>query len=288
MTKPGEADRLRPGWRVARLLGLVLVLSSAVSVRAAPSSTNQASLDAFAAEPADLGTALAGPTLRRQVRGLERKVKRLEAMVEQMERTARRYRQWKRCISWVRVSEYGDPDHTFGYRYDEKDGTGLDHRPALALDPGRGWPDYAFLNFAKRDRCRSAPTVPGTPEDPGTADPAFAGVSTASVPTLRTRVRRLERKVEDLEKRAARLLAMSEEFDEWESCLSWVPVTEYGDPERRYGYLFDTARGRGYRPALAVDVSEWDDPDYMILAFAGRDRPFRNRECEDEPGESVD
>ena len=56
---------------------------------------------------------------------------------------------------------------------------------------------------------------------------------------------------------------MSEEFDEWESCLSWVPVTEYGDPAGRYGYLFDTARGPGYRPALAVDVSEWDDPDYM-------------------------
>jgi hypothetical protein len=288
MTKPGGADRLRQGRRVARLLVSVLVLTSAISLTPVPSSTNQTSLDAFAAESADLNTVSARPALRRQVDRLERRVKRLQGKVEIMERIARRYRRWKRCISWVPVSEYGDPDHRFGFRYDEKDGAGLDYRPALARDVTRRWPDYVFLNFAKRDRCRSAPTVPGTPEEPGTADPAFAGVRTASAPALRIRVRRLERKVEDLEKRAERLLTMSETFDEWESCLSWVPVTEYGDPERRYGYLVDTARGRGYQPALAVDVSEWDDPDYMILAFAGRDRPFRERECEGEPGESVD
>ena len=41
-------------------------------------------------------------------------------------------------------------------------------------------------------------------------------------------------------------------------------------------------------PGLAVDVSEWDDPDYTLLAFAGHDRPFTSRECRDEPGESVD
>ena len=68
-----------------------------------------------------------------------------------------------------------------------------------------------------------------------------------------------------------------------------VPVTEYGDPDGHYGFLFERRDGaRGYMPALAVDISEWDDPDYMVLAFAGRDRPFTRRECEDEPGESVD
>ena len=40
-------------------------------------------------------------------------------------------------------------------------------------------------------------------------------------------------------KRAARRLeATSERFDAWESCVSWVPVTEYGDPEGRFGYLY--------------------------------------------------
>ena len=59
---------------------------------------------------------------------------------------------------------------------------------------------------------------------------------------------------------------MSEQFDEFESCLSWVPVTEYGDPEGRYGYIYEDRAGeRGYKPALAIDRSEWDDPDYMFL-----------------------
>jgi hypothetical protein len=99
----------------------------------------------------------------------------------------------------------------------------------------------------------------------------------------------LRRRVTDLEARAKRLERMSERFDEWESCLSWVPVTEYGDPDGHFGYLYGR-RGTvpGYRPALAVDISEWDDPDYEFLAFAGRDRPFSGRECQNEPGEGVD
>ena len=42
-----------------------------------------------------------------------------------------------------------------------------------------------------------------------------------------------------------------------------------------YGFAFGGAEGDlGYRPALAVDISEWDDPDYEFLAFIGHDRPF--------------
>ncbi|MGH2826748.1 MAG: hypothetical protein ACRDKF_07230 [Actinomycetota bacterium] len=83
---------------------------------------------------------------------------------------------------------------------------------------------------------------------------------------------------------------MSERFDEWESCLSMLPVTEYGDPDGQYGYSFeDSDTGTGYMPALAVDVSEWDDPDYMFVVFAGGDRPFTGRECEGlGDGEEVD
>jgi hypothetical protein len=192
------------------------------------------------------------------------------------------------------VSEYGDRDHRSGYRFDEKDGTGLDLRPALAVDRiGRS--DFAFLRFARRDECQSAPTRPGTPENPGTADPARAAgppavATSARRPhSLRSRVRVLERRLRSLGRRAERLEGMAEHFDEWESCLSWVPVTEYGDPDGHYGFLFEPRDATpGYMPALAVDISEWDDPDYMLLAFAGRDRPFTKRECEDEPGESVD
>jgi len=247
------------------------------------------------------------PSLKTIVRKLENKVNRIEAMVEIMEQSARRYRAWTKCISWLRVSEYGDQDHRFGFHYDEADGTGLDFRPALAVDTSTGWSDYTFLSFAHRDQCQSDPTRPGTPGSPGTADPASVPTETpglvrvdvqvggsikqtSSGGSLRSRLRRLEKRQEDLWTRAKRLDRMSEHFDEWESCLSSVPVTEYGDPEGRYGYRVDDGQGgSGYMPALAFDVSEWDDPDYMFLAFAGRDRPFVGRECEGlGDGEEVD
>ena len=204
-----------------------------------------------------------------------------------MERIARRFRRSMTCVSRVPVSEYGDRNHRFGFLYDERDGTGLDRRPALAVDTrNRRRPDYIFLKFAHRDECQSAPTRPGTPGNPGTADPAKRGARASSV---RSRVRALERRLVKLERRSVRLDRMSERFDEFESCLSWVPVTEYGDPDGGFGYLFESQGAEPvYRPALAIDVSEWDDPDYLFLAFVGRDRPFRNRDCGGEPGEGVD
>jgi hypothetical protein len=69
-----------------------------------------------------------------------------------------------------------------------------------------------------------------------------------------------------------------------------VPVTEYGDPDGMFGYVQRHTDGTlaAYRTAIAIDNSEWDDPDYEFLAFVGRDRPFTERECGNEPGESVD
>ena len=198
---------------------------------------------------------------------LERKLDRIERMIERMERTARRWDRWTKCISELPVSEYGDPDHRFGFQYDERDGTGLDLRPALAIDSKAGRrPNLVLFKFSRREGCRSLgtePTQPGTPGEPGTADPAKLPVQAAA---RRTSLRALEQRLEVLETREARLERMAEQFDEWESCLSWIPVTEYGDPEGRFGYLYQGKDGeRGYRPALAIDRSEWDDPDYMFL-----------------------
>ena len=220
------------------------------------------------------------------VRAVKSVVRELERKVELMEESADRYADWESCIRGVPISEYGDPDRRFGYAYDERDGTGVSQMPALAVDR-RSRPrkeDYLFFDFAEQDDCRSDPTLPG-----GTAD-------AASVRTSRDRRRAshantltgLERRVEVMKRTARRLEASSERFDEWESCVSWVPVTEYGDPDGRSGYLFDIrlATGFEYRPALAIDRSDWDDPDYMFLAFVGGDRPGRG--CQDEPGEGVD
>jgi hypothetical protein len=222
-----------------------------------------------------------GPT----VASLERTVRNLEGKVAIMEQTADRYAKWKTCVSLVPVNEVGDPDNTFGYGYDERDGTGPTFMPALAAAPEDERPDYAFLRFSRRDGCHSQPTDPnGTGEDA-----SLDTLDTALVSSTGSGVRALERRLALLDERKEALERMSERWDEYESCLSWVPVTEHGDADNRFGYLYgEEGSEPGYRPAIAVDGSEWDDPDYEFLAFVGRDRPFTDRECGGEPGESVD
>jgi hypothetical protein len=188
-------------------------------------------------------------------------------------------RRLERVHPAVPVSEYGDPDRQFGYAYDERDGTGRGFMPALAVDrtsrPRRE--DYLFLAFRRGADCRSHGPQPG-----GTAEPAaVAAGSRGTLRSLERRVRRLKRAVRRLEAPAGR-------FDRWESCVSQVPVTEYGDPDGCFGYLFGRAGATSFafRPALAVDRSERDDPDYLFLAFVGGDRPGGT--CRNEPGEAAD
>jgi hypothetical protein len=253
--------------------------------RSAPSVALSVALLCTAAQSSAAAGSHAAPAtsqaaaLPAKVRAMEAAVASLEAKVELMELSARRYANWRTCLRGVPVSEYGDPDRQFGYVYDELDGTARGHRPALAVDrksrPRRE--DYLFLNFRRGGDCRTNAPLPG-----GTADPASA--SGRSLPdTLTT----LERRVKAMKRSARRLLAASERFDQWESCVSQVPVTEYGDPDRKFGYLFGAPGGVfGYRPALAIDRSDWDDPEYFFLALVGGDRP--GRRCQDEPGEAPD
>jgi hypothetical protein len=224
--------------------------------------------------------------LRPNVRAAAREVKRLEKQVELMEQSAENAEDWMTCIRYVPVNEYGDRDRQSGYLYDERDGTGVGYMDALAVDRRRraGREDYLFMHF-RGGGCRSDNPQPG-----GTAEPASAQAAGARSGTRRGlghRVRMLERTADRLFQRSQRLEAVSERFDEWESCVSWVPVTEMGDPEQQFGYLFGpTAGSPGYRAAIHVDRSDWDDPDYMFLALVGGDRPGRT--CQDEPGEAVD
>jgi hypothetical protein len=220
------------------------------------------------------------------VRALRREVARLEWQVERMEQSAENAEDWITCVRYVPVNEQGDRDRQSGYLYDERDGTGVGHMDGLAVDWRRkpGKEDYLFMHF-RGDGCRSDNTQPG-----GTAEPAsvLATRARSGRPRgLRGQLTLLERKARRLFERSQRLETISERFDEWESCVSWVPVTELGDPDQRFGYLFGPREGpAGYRPALHVDRSDWDDPDYMFLALVGGDRP--GRKCQDEPGEAVD
>jgi hypothetical protein len=252
-----------------RLVAAAALLAAGLLIAATASATSEPRTRSLAGHVA---------AIRSQVRELEHKV-------ELMELSAARYADWQACLRGVPVSEYGDPDRQSGYLYDERDGTGLGRRPALAVDrksrPRKE--DYLFLNFSRRSNCRSDAPLSG-----GTADPASAHTSSVRRRTLRSTVTDLERRVRRMKRAARRLLASSEHFDAWESCVSWVPVTEYGDPDGKFGYLFGSrgAPAPGYRPALAIDRSDWDDPDYEFLAFVGGDRPGRS--CQDEPGEGVD
>jgi hypothetical protein len=68
-----------------------------------------------------------------------------------------------------------------------------------------------------------------------------------------------------------------------------VPTTQSGEDWQDLGYrTASPGAGPRHRGALDLDTSEWDDPDYELLAFRGRDQPFGGAECGSEPGEGVD
>jgi hypothetical protein len=215
---------------------------------------------------------------RANLRALRSEIARLERQVALMEQSAEGYEDWQTCLKYIPVNEQGDRDRRFGYVYDERDGTGPGYMDGLAVDRRRrrGREDYMFIHF-RGGGCRSERPQPG-----GTAEPA-----SYARPGLMRQARTLEHRARRLFARSQRLETISERFDEWESCVSWVPVTEMGDPEQRFGYLYGPKGSvAGYRAGLHIDRADWDDPDYMFLALVGGDRPGRT--CQDEPGEGVD
>jgi hypothetical protein len=241
--------------------------------------------------------------VRPNMRVLRRELSRLAEQVELMEQSAENYEDWQTCLRYVPVNEQGDRDRQSGYLYDERDGTGVGFMDGLAVDRRRRWgrEDYLFIHFSRAAACRNE-----SPKSGGTAEPAsVAGAGNPTIARSSARSRRryrgpsrprtsLERELTRLERKEARLFArsqrletVSERFDEWESCVSWVPVTEMGDPDQKFGYLYGRKGAwPGYRAGLHIDRADWDDPDYMFLALVSGDRPGRT--CQDEPGEAPD
>ena len=205
---------------------------------------------------------------------------RLERRLERLNRLARRFDVLLDCTRRYPVRQLGDVRHRWGFRYDERDGTGEDLRPALvrrARGDHRGWD---LLRMSTTRRCLSLPV-----------DPNGTGEDARMVPGARGHLGHLWRWLHRLERLAARVDARTERFDDWESCLTAVPLTEAGDARQDLGYLagpVDPASGPRHLPALDIDASEWDDPDYQLLAFRAQDRPFRPGPCGTDPGEGVD
>ena len=209
-------------------------------------------------------------------RGYASALERLDVRLSALRRRSGRIDTLLRCTAKVGVSQAGDARHRWGFLYDERDGTGTDLRPALTRDRSR--PRWFLLRSATSARCLSRPADPN-----GAGDDARPAVrSAAAVGGLRGLLRHLRR----LEATTAAVTRHTERFDDWESCLSWLPITEDGDMDQHLGFLRRGGQAPG--PAVHLDASEWDDPDYQILAFRRADRPFRDDECGSDPGEGVD
>jgi hypothetical protein len=232
------------------------------------------------------------PGARGLLNHFDGRLDRMAKAIRGHQRTRTRMYRWWDCVHPMRTDQVGDPEHGWGFEYDERDGTGVDTRTALVRRETAGRPDLLLLRFSRESGCLTkAPDPNGTGDD---ARPMAAAPRAVTRPTARThgkwqKLRRLERRMNQTARRLGRLEDDFDRFDEWESCLSWLPVTEFGRTHQNLGYLYGEADGAtSYRSAIDIDDSEWDDPDYMLLAFIGRDRPFSNVECGHEPGEGVD
>ncbi len=267
---------MRHGSQSTRLIAAV-VCAAALALALGGAIASSARMSTTGAARHDSSTPRAAAS-RVKLRAVRRQLARLERQVALMTQSTERYEDWQTCLKYIPVNEQGDRDRQMGYLYDERDGTGPGYMDGLAVDRRRrrGREDYMFINF-RGGGCQSEPPQPG-----GTAEPAASRRL-----GLRRQVTMLERRTKRLSARAQRIETISARFDEWESCVSWVPVTEMGDPDGKFGYLYGPKGSvTGYRAGLHVDRADWDDPDYMFLALVGGDRP--GHRCQDEPGEGVD
>ncbi len=219
-----------------------------------------------------------GEPLARPARSVRGRLDTLARQVGRLDRLSHRLDELLSCTTQLRVDQVGDIRHRWGFRYDERDGTGIDTRTALVLHRGAGQPDLRFLRVSRSRRCLSAAPEPnGTGEDARVS--AVRAAAEAGSPASRLGA---------LERTAAHVDRRTERFDRWESCVTWLPVTEAGDDDQNLGYLRKPSPESRLRHGAAIDfdTSEWDDPDYTLAAFVGPDRPFGRRECDTEPGEN--
>jgi hypothetical protein len=164
----------------------------------------------------------------------------LRAQLVALSATVARYEQWSSCLRVVTVRERGDPMGSDGYRFDAGDGTGISYRTALALAPGAAAAadTYDLLDVRDDGTCvglRASPAI-GTDRK-----------------SLRAAVRRVALAVH--------------RFDAWESCLTPIAVSEFGDADGRFGYEVGASGGRTrWRAAISVDRTDPEDPDYLLFA----------------------
>ena len=89
---------------------------------------------------------------------------------------------------------------------------------------------------------------------------------------LRPNVRALRRELDDLAEQVELMEQSAESYEDWQTCLKYVPVNEQGDRDRQSGYLYDDRDGTGvgYMDGLAVDRRRRRGrEDYLFIHFRG-------------------
>jgi hypothetical protein len=119
----------------------------------------------------------------------------------------------------------------------------------------------------------AAAGAPAAPAGEGARDRA---------PTLRERLDDLQQEIDSLTEDIEDLREPVEEFDLFDQCAFTIGVTQYGSWGSPTGFLFGP-RGTGRRPALAMDMRGFGEPQYDFLAFPSEEPP--SIECNEDAGE---
>ena len=71
-----------------------------------------------------------------------------------------------------------------------------------------------------------------------------------------------------------------EEFDTFDQCMHLIGVAQHGSRSGAFGYAY--GKGGELRPALAMDMRGFKEPEYEFLAFPGEEPP--SIECNEDAG----
>ena len=196
------ARSVRSSWERRRALRRARLRST--SPKSPPFPTRSPSEPSDAPDPAARARSRrrrrAGPTPRGSAGAEPRRISRA---LKPMERSGRRFRRWLDCITRLRVSEFGDPDHRFGFSV-RRARRKRARSPSGSRPRHRGRPDYPVPQVLPSRRMRKRRDGTGRHRRSRASGGQRARSRRASSITLRE----LERRVERLEERADRRRAM--------------------------------------------------------------------------------
>ena len=98
-------------------------------------------------------------------------------------------------------------------------------RTALSPHRGGATPELRLLRLSRSDQCLSRP-----------ADPNVSGANARPAAGRKVTLSTLAAQLRLLERRVALIEGSTDRFDDWESCLSFLPVTEDGDARQKFGF----------------------------------------------------